>query len=122
MKQLAVIDDRDEADRICSLLQDKGIPISCTRTSAWRSFGTPRPFYTTISVCLDSQFADACILLKDPSHTPAEPVDVQQYYDYVQAAGYGPVLHLILLPALGICLLCLLVIWAVYYFGRSSHF
>ena len=73
-------------------------------------------------VCLDSQFKDAKTILKFPSHTPAEAVDVRKFHEDIEEAGYGPVLHLILLPVLGIGLLCLLVIWAVYYFGRSGHF
>ena len=91
MKKLIVIDDGSEADRICALLERNGIPINRTQASAWSRATPSRPYYSTISVCLDSQFEDARILLRDPSHIPAESVDVQQYHEYVSKDDGGQV-------------------------------
>ena len=125
MKLLCSVDDPFEADRICSLLEEKGIPIY--RKASGAGLGVigylpnTQRYRKTLFVCIDSQFDDALNILKFPSHDPAEPVDSQQFHEDIEAAGYGPVLHLILLPALGIGLLCAAVIWAVYYFGRSTY-
>jgi hypothetical protein len=112
--------DGGEATRLCGLLEEKGIPIYRGRKSFGSGSGWIMAGYP-LFVCLDSQFKDAQTILKFPSHVPAEPVDAKKFHEDIEAAGYGPVLHLILLPALGIGLLCLLVIWAVYYFGHSAH-
>ena len=119
MKLLCVRFDDDVATRLCSLLEEKGIPIY--RGSPFNGRGSRLGGYP-LFVCLDSQFKDAKTILKLPAHTPSEPVDVRKFHEDIEEAGYGSVLHLILLPALGIGLLCMAVIWAVYYFGRSSHF
>ena len=114
MRKLLVVDDSDEADRICALLEDKGIPVSRVWSTAWSGMSSPRPYYQTLYVCLDSQFADAKTILKCPSHDPSEPVNVREYHEYVQAAGDGSVLAYILKPALIIGLVCLALIYAVY--------
>jgi hypothetical protein len=118
MKLLWSIDDPFEADRICSLLEEKGIPIY--RKASGAGLGVigylpnTQRYRKTLFVCIDSQLDDALTILRFPSHNPAEPVDSQQFHEDIEAAGYGPVLDVILGPALLIGLGCLVLIFVVY--------
>lgn len=123
MKLLCAIEDRVDAFRIRTLLEEKGIPIYCKPNLGFGpGWFFSRSSRTYLFVCMDSQFKDAEAILRFPSHSPSEPVDAQKFHSDVESASYGPVLKMMIGPVLAIGLLCLLVIWAVYHFGRSSHF
>jgi len=74
MHVLARVHDESEVERITSLMRSKGIPTFVRSAALRRSVP-----YWVVFVCLKSQAADAIRILKDPSHEPAQSVNVATF-------------------------------------------
>ena len=74
MHVLARVHDESELERITSLMHGKGIPTFVRSATLRRGVA-----YWVVFVCLNSQAADAIRILKDPSHEPAQPVNVATF-------------------------------------------
>ena len=119
MKRLCIVSTFEEAQRIQSLLEGKGIPID------WRGGSTVRndrqPYSAPLYVCLDSQFEDAQTILRDPSHEPAQPVDVEQYRRAIESDGMKSVFDYLFIPSLIIIAVCVVLIAVIYFINTSGR-
>lgn len=74
MKYIARFHDQETFYRTRSLLRSKGIPTHSKmiegRESGWQ---------TALYVCLAEHMDDALVLMRDPTHKPANPVDAEAF-------------------------------------------
>jgi len=117
MKRLCNASTFEEAHRIQSLLENKGIPIDCRGGSAVRN--VRMPYFASLYVCLDSQFEDARAILRDPSHEPAEAIDVPQYRRNIETDGMKSVFDFLFVPGLVIIGVCVILIAVIYFINTS---
>ena len=116
MKRLCNVGTFEEAHRIQSLMESKGIQID------WRGGAAVRnariPYFAALYVCLDSQFEDACAILRDPSHQPAEAIDVARYRRDLESDGMKSVFNFLFVPGLVIIAVCVILIAVIYSIKR----
>ncbi len=114
MKLLDTYSDSDEADRVCSLLEEKGIPVFRQNVGGYRrSPGFP------VFVCLDPQMEDARTILKFPSHTPAEPMDAKQFHCEVEADSMKLTFNYLFVPCLVIVVVIAILLTAIYFLAAK---
>lgn len=113
MKLLDSYSDSDEADRVCGLLEEKGIPVFRERAGSVRG-----RMEDAVFVCLDQQFEDARTILQFPSHTPAEPVDAEQFHRDVEADGMKSTFDYLFVPGLVIIAGIVILFAAIYFLGK----
>jgi hypothetical protein len=107
MKLLGIYIDSAEADRVCGLLEEKGILV-------FRERPEPRSgLQDAVFVCLDSQLDDAQAVLRDPSYEPAQPIDVAQYRQDLVSDGMKSVFNYLFVPSLIIIAVCVLLVAAM---------
>ncbi|HKP66230.1 MAG TPA: hypothetical protein VJX31_06360 [Casimicrobiaceae bacterium] len=78
MRRLAYVYSADEQARITELLEGNGIPIYCQAGTRAVPFIGGRS-YSTIFVCINSQYDDAVALLANENHEVRNPVDVEAF-------------------------------------------
>jgi hypothetical protein len=117
MKRLCNVGTFEEAHRIQSLLESKGIPIDWRGGAAVRNIRMP--YFAALYVCVDSQLEDARAILRDPSHEPAEAIDVAQYRRDIETDGMKSVFDFLFVPGLVIIAVCVILIAVIYYINTS---
>ena len=86
MKTLLEESDRKEVDRVRMLFEKNGIPIHIGNEATARNLNfMPLTKNYTIDICEDSQYECATHLLQDEDYIVKNPLDVQQYYEQIQA-------------------------------------
>jgi len=108
MKLLGIFSSSAEADRVCGMLEEKGIPV-------FRERPEPRSgLQDSVFVCLDAQFDDAQEILRDPSHEPAQPIDIAQFRKDVESDGMKSTFDFLFVPSLIIIAVGVLLIAVMY--------
>lgn len=87
MKLLRETKDKNELDRIRTLLESRGVPVHVGEENQHHLGGHVMPFLRyRLHVVLDFQYDDALKLLEDENHEVAEPVDLEAFREYQQQA------------------------------------
>ena len=85
MRYLTQTGGEASASVIKSLLEEKGIPVVVQNEGLRRNRSEGPTFRSRIFVCLDSQYDDACALLKNANHVVANPVNAREYHEWAAA-------------------------------------
>jgi hypothetical protein len=86
MKLLLQSIDKSEIDQVRILLDSKGIPTFIGNENTARNIGfiTPARSYQ-LWLFVDEQERDAELLIENEEHQVSSPVDVEEYYQHIEA-------------------------------------
>jgi len=72
------------------LLESRGIPVFISGTESFRMRPLLVLYRKGVWVCLDEQFDDAVMLLKNPDHEVSNPVDVDAFHSSLEQLQREP--------------------------------
>jgi hypothetical protein len=112
MKFIGHVNGEESYRHTVSMLRNRGIPVFTKYSGAPANW--PTPYRAALYVVLDKHYEDAIALLGDPTHRVREPVDVQDYDEFISAQETSP---LILKWALILLAIVLLILAMALYFS-----
>lgn len=88
MKFIGHVNGTESDRQVAGMLRDRGIPVFAKYSGAPANW--PTPYRAALYVVLDKHYEDAIALLADPTHQVREPVDVQQYDEFIASQETSP--------------------------------
>jgi hypothetical protein len=87
-----LFESRDSAELAGAktLLESSGIPVFISGTESFRLRPLLVLYRKGLWICLDEQLQDAMVLLKNPNHRVAKPVDVEAFHQSLEQAQKQP--------------------------------
>jgi hypothetical protein len=83
MKLVFKTDDINEANEVCALLSESGVP-SCVQENSFGNRGFHIPEGNGVWIFVNSQYSDALSLIKDPEFQVTNPIDPNELEGHIQ--------------------------------------
>ena len=88
MKFIGHVNGKESYQQVAGMLRNRGIPVFAKYSGAPANW--PTPYRAALYVVLDKHYEDAIALLSNPTHQVREPVDVQEYDEFIAAQETSP--------------------------------